>query len=321
MGRPTQTFQFINQANPTDRVSQEARRKARSHAARSGHARLRRLRTLQYQAEQAEQAELERVVAANPLAGPHDNIIGGYFPYEECDESTQTSSGRSSPERRMVYVPRPTATSVPVPDMRDPFLSYKYASTPLEDYLFQHFMSIVIPYINSFCYRMGRFHSDLLSVTSDWVRIGLTDAAFKNTIYLAACRHLWKTRRKEDFDEMSMQFKIACMRELNHEIAKAVPISSTIVAKTIVLSWDELTLGDTKAASAHMRGALKMLELRSKPEEDVSYIKTFLSEALYAINAHPRPGHLPEPEHEFKKIHKTRPDSPEGATASIFAVA
>ncbi|KAB5585163.1 hypothetical protein GE09DRAFT_1209785 [Coniochaeta sp. 2T2.1] len=316
--RQTQTFQFINQANPTDRVSQEARRKARSHAARSGHARLRRLRTLQYQAEQA---ELELVVAAAPPAGPHDNIIGGYFPYEECDESRQTSSGRSSPERRMVYVPRPTATTVPVPDMRDPFLSYKYAFTPLEDYLFQHFMSIVIPYINSFCYRMGRFHSDLLSVTSDWVKIGLTDAAFKNTIYLAACRHLWKTQHKEDFHEMSMRFKIACMRELNHEIAKAVPINSTVVAKTIMLSWDELALGDTKAASAHMKGALKMLELRPKPEEDVSYIETFLSEALYAINARPRPGHLPEPEPELKKIHKTRPDPPTKATSSTFAVA
>ena len=101
-------------------------------------------------------------------------------------------------------------------------------------------MSVVIPYINSFCYRMGKFHLDLLSVTSDWVRIGLTDAAFKNTIYLAACRHLWKTQRKENFHELSMQFKIACMRELNYEITKAVPLNDTIIAKTVMLSWDEV---------------------------------------------------------------------------------
>ena len=129
--RQAQAFQFINQPNPTDRVSLDARRKARSHAARSGHARLRRLRTLQYQAEQA---ELEQAVGT---ADPHDIIVGGSLLRKEC-ESNQTSSGRSSPERRMVYVPRPTATSVPPGGVRDPFLSYKYAFTPLEDYLFQH---------------------------------------------------------------------------------------------------------------------------------------------------------------------------------------
>ena len=51
-----------------------------------------------------------------------------------------------------------------------------------------------------------------------------------------------------------------------------------------------------------------MLEIRPQPQEDGGYIKTFLSEALYAINARPRPAHLPKPEPEFEKLRKSKPD-------------
>jgi hypothetical protein len=105
-------------------------------------------------------------------------------------------------------------------------------------------MSTVIPYISSFCTALRPPSGEdchLVRVTTDWVRIAVMDADFRDAVYLAACRHLWKERyQPEYFDELSTRYKIRCMRALTQEIGRAAPITATIVAKVIMLAWDDV---------------------------------------------------------------------------------
>lgn len=78
-------------------------------------------------------------------------------------------------------------------------------------------------------------------MTADWVKLALIDATLRDAIYLAACRHLWKTSSQESyFYELSVRYKITCMRALDCDISHAAPINSSMIAKVAMLAWDEV---------------------------------------------------------------------------------
>ena len=80
-------------------------------------------------------------------------------------------------------------------------------------------------------------------MTKAWVPLALTDAGLLDSCFLVACRHLsvnyWQQERQR-FDELSMQYKLKCLRTLREEISVKVAFSDATVAKTVMLVFDEV---------------------------------------------------------------------------------
>jgi hypothetical protein len=73
--------------------------------------------------------------------------------------------------------------------------------------------------------------------------MAIADPSFLNSIYLAACRLLWKGGyQAEYFQQLSTYYKIMCIRSVNSEISQATPVSELTICKVTMLSWDEVRL-------------------------------------------------------------------------------
>jgi hypothetical protein len=76
-----------------------------------------------------------------------------------------------------------------------------------------------------------------------WVPLALTDAGLLDSILLTACRHLssndWQ-QQQQQFKELSVQYKLECLRSLREAISVKTSFDDATVAKAVMLVYDEV---------------------------------------------------------------------------------
>lgn len=219
---PLQKLQFIITAPETATSTPSQQRVARSHAARSTHARERRLRTLQYQ-EQKKRKWLNDV---------------------ECRLNRATDIVTLLPASR-----------------KDPFTSFARLLTPFEQMLFDHCMfnrniyfaaeitiskdvTAIIPLMR--CTELAINFSQRM--TSVWIPLALTEASLLDILFLASCRslsasyhHPPQEQQKQFFSRLGFYYKLRSLQSLRAAISAETPVySDSTVAKAIMLAYDEV---------------------------------------------------------------------------------
>jgi hypothetical protein len=238
MGPPRTQFILVSSNDPEEatRSATRQRKLAHSHAARSAHAKARRLRTIQYQAQK------------------NSTKQGGLV-----EISVKLGPWKAHPNTPLV-----TILSA---DRKDPFMSFATPLKPIEEMLFDHYVTVIIPLMRcneptlEFTQRM----------TSTWVPLARADASLLDIIFLLSCRHLsasyTQSHQESSFTQRAFHYKSVCLKVLRDAISNEAPcFSDSTVAKAIMLAYDELFVHDTRMLKHHMEGALKMVALKGGPE-------------------------------------------------------
>ncbi|KAF2650307.1 hypothetical protein K491DRAFT_667425 [Lophiostoma macrostomum CBS 122681] len=224
-----QFVQYFDPHNATMKKRQQ--RVVHSNAARAAHAEARRRRTVKYQAAKARERSQQ-------LVSPPEGVV----------------------------VPSPLQISSLLPAGRtDPFASCVRPFTPVEHFLLDHFITAVVPLLR--CHELASFYTERM--TTAWVPLALTNTGLLDSVLLMACRHLsaqYLQHQRRRFDELSMQYKLHCLRSLREEIAVNISFDDATVAKTLMLVYDELTISDTVMAKGHLDGAIRMVDLNGGPQ-------------------------------------------------------
>ena len=219
---PLQELQFIITAPEAASSTTSQQRVARSHAARSAHARVRRLRTSQYQAQRK----------------------------REWLNDVKYKLNRATD----------IVTVLPA-SRKDPFNSFARPLKPLEQMLFDHCMfdrntsfaakitipkdvTAIIPLMR--CTELAIDFSQRM--TSVWIPHALTEASLLDILFLASCRslsasyhHPKQEQQKELFTRLGFQYKLKSLQSLRDAISTETPIySDSTVAKAIMLAYDEV---------------------------------------------------------------------------------
>ncbi|RDW57272.1 hypothetical protein BP5796_12722 [Coleophoma crateriformis] len=248
-------IQFINSSYPGDARSAETQRRARSHASRTGHAKVRRLRVREYQAGKAV-----------PTSGRPEGA-------QWAEEQVITPVGSVLPtsdktETEKVVIPSPI--SLLAADRRDPFHSFAKLFDPVEHFLLDHYVKAVIPYMNTACNKLREPERYVDLMTTEWVWITLTNVGALNGVFLAACRHLSSKPLQQQlyYQQLAFQYKVSCVRSLRKAISAEASslISDSTVALGILLAYDEAQVGDHLTLQCHRQGLLQMVEHNGGPQ-------------------------------------------------------
>ncbi|CAL5867806.1 uncharacterized protein PFLUO_LOCUS2027 [Penicillium psychrofluorescens] len=202
---PPRELQFIITASDAATSSTSQLRVARAHAARMAHAKARRLRTSQYQAQKKR---------------------------EELNDANRRFN-------RLTEV----GTVLPA-SRKDPFTSFARPLQPLEQMLFDHYVTGVIPLMR--CTELAVDFSQRM--TRVWVSLALTEANLLDILFLASCRHLSASyhhqeqqQQKQFFTRLAFQYKLKSLQSLRDAISAETPVySDSTVAKAIMLAYDEV---------------------------------------------------------------------------------
>ncbi|KAL3471489.1 hypothetical protein BJX99DRAFT_237372 [Aspergillus californicus] len=190
--------QFI--VNPTS-SDESQQRLARSHAARSAHARARRLRTIQYQAQRRQEGEDRR----------HERV-------SETGLLSFLSAHR-----------------------RDPFASCAKPLRAIEQRLFDHYVTVIIPHMRCsgldvhFVERMNQY----------WVPLAITKTTLLDVMFLGACRQLSDfyhgQPEQQHYTRLAVQYKLQILQGLRQAISVETPqFSDSTIITTIMLAHDEV---------------------------------------------------------------------------------
>ncbi|KAH8678026.1 hypothetical protein BX600DRAFT_545695 [Xylariales sp. PMI_506] len=246
--------QFINLSHPKDAWSVQSQRQAHSHAARTAHARTRRLRTIEYQAARFPPSSAHTWVNVDPNR-----------------EAAETASAPTSHDDGMGDGAMASPITLLASDRRDPFGSFARSLIPLEHYLLDYYVKIMIP-IQTICCGFKEPPPFSGFMTREWLPLMLTDSTSLSAILLAVCRHLSTVRQQQSqrqlYSKLALKYKIDCVQALNKAIATEIPVGirDTTVAAGIVLGLDEYDLGDLTSFKYHAQGVLRMAEHNGGPQ-------------------------------------------------------
>ncbi|KAL1858999.1 hypothetical protein VTK73DRAFT_7717 [Phialemonium thermophilum] len=252
---------FINLSHPTDAKSTDRRQQARSFAARSAHARRRALRMLEHQAQMErdpcpvlyEEDEAQR--DGRFLEAQSSNIDSGIFP------PIAIRSAVKVPQEDALYVPSPLGPLSA--DRRDPFASLACPLRPLEQFLLDHYVTSVIPYLNAHCKTSAVFIHDGRRVLLSWTRIAIENPDLIRGLLLQACRHMCAVEhQQEKYSQLAIRYKLACIRALSAAIAsEPVRPDGSALSLALALAFDEGWVGNNTTFRYHVNGAMKIAEL------------------------------------------------------------
>jgi hypothetical protein len=127
-------IQFINLAPSDPGTSAELKRQARSHAARTTHAKTRKLRTLEYQARKASQIS-EGPCFRNQSAGA---CTGTESQPSTCSVQALVVDPGTIPHADDGVCSTPSPMDHLTSYRRDPFPSFAHQFQPMEHFLFHH---------------------------------------------------------------------------------------------------------------------------------------------------------------------------------------
>ncbi|KPM38265.1 hypothetical protein AK830_g8296 [Neonectria ditissima] len=235
-------MEFIPASHPARTTSTELKRQAHSHAARVAHARARRLRVANYMHEKGTAGETSSRKASGDQQHYHALVI---------QDKMKTS------------VPK----VIPGAFEHEPMTSFKKSLTFQERFMLDHYIKVVMPYLNNYCpvlQHLGEWHK---SMRNNWILHSSTDVDLLRGFLLGACRHLSMVNSEEKFAEIAVQYKLSYVKSLRETISTQSPSSKRIaVTKALVLAFDEIMVGDISMATNHVLGAIRIVETGGGPQ-------------------------------------------------------
>ncbi|KAK0611387.1 hypothetical protein B0T14DRAFT_327053 [Immersiella caudata] len=212
-----QRIHFVHVDRPA-KLDRRQAREIRSHAARETHARARRLRVMAYLG----------VPDAHPDPPPPATI-----PESTQEERAEDNQNNTHP------------TSLLSASRADPFDVFVGSLEPVEHFLLDHYVRVVIPLSSATCTAFknameGEYYGRRM--IADWVPFALADVGLLSGIFLASCRDLSLSNhpQKALFSTMALQYKLACLQALKSApYAEPSAPNDAAVAKVIALVSDE----------------------------------------------------------------------------------
>lgn len=208
---------------------------ARSHAARIAHARKRQARTLEYQATTRFQQQPQQQHMQLHSPGHGQNV-------------TTELLALSAPLGLVSRLPPSRVGS----GRSDPFRSFARQFTPLENFLFDHYIAHIVPRMKAQCRGLkarGVLYAD--AMTQDWVRLALNSPECLNSLFLNAARHLSVSHQhapqQRRFAHLADSYKLLCVRAVSDAITTSGAaggrraFSDTVLAETLALAYDEVS--------------------------------------------------------------------------------
>ncbi|KAK4062015.1 transcriptional regulator family: Fungal Specific TF [Trichoderma aggressivum f. europaeum] len=257
------TTPFINVTYPeTQGLSSKQRTVVHSYAARTAHARVRIARVKAYQLSKA--IKLQQEQPGHP---------------QEVEPSIKKTPLRSDVELDLEMLAVLMSNSGPGGQgsgRGDPFVSFARPLMSMEHFLLDQYVTTVSPYLLEHCARFRYPGSPFMdSMIEEWIRLSLSDVGFLSGILLIASRYLsifhqpYHPLQNQLYTEQATRYKLVCLQTLNEAISFNTgqgPFSDSVVAETMVLALDEISLGDLETSRRHMQGSLKMVELNGGPQ-------------------------------------------------------
>ncbi|KAL4805148.1 hypothetical protein BDV18DRAFT_161546 [Aspergillus unguis] len=238
---PSRDFQFVFTSTPSlvesTSSSSPQKRLARSHAARSAHAKIRRQRTIEYQAQKAQEAaetRRTRPAITSPGIDPSKSLAGLTNP--------------------LCY------------HRRDPFQTCARRLRPTEEMLFDHYLTSVIPLMrcNAYDLEFGR------RMVGSWIPLATSEEGLLDILLLAAVRHLsecYASEERDYYNRIACQYKLLILRSLQTALAAEGPqFSDVTVLKAIMLAYDELFVKDEQNMKRHVAGAVRIVAIKGGPK-------------------------------------------------------
>ncbi|KZF19799.1 hypothetical protein L228DRAFT_285733 [Xylona heveae TC161] len=257
-------IQFVNGFQPggsaaTGKLQQHI---ISSHRARTAHARARLRRTRDYHAAKARQLRL-------PVQkeGATENDQGG----EDVTSTSSMEPDAAISDAELLGV-LSSSTSPLLVNRLDAHETFPAPVKPFEYPLFHHYVKMVIPASITHCKKLSKQRSYAERMCTEWVRLALMNEGFLSGILLVASRHLsmiyhYNQIKSRELTQLALQYKVTCVGSLNLSITAnhSSKFSDSTIAQVIVLTLDEIALGDLLMARNHMRGAIRMVELNGGP--------------------------------------------------------
>ncbi|KAL4967087.1 uncharacterized protein BDV14DRAFT_31949 [Aspergillus stella-maris] len=229
------SIQFIvSSASSTNTSGPAESRKARSHAARSAHAKVRRQRIIEYQSKKAREGrkELELskyITSSRPIGG--------------------------DPIHPLSY------------HRRDPFMSCARRLEPNEEVLFDHYVISVVPLM-----RCNSFDADFFRrMMQAWIPFAFATESMLDVMLLVACRHLVESYKRqqlhESYLESAYRYKAGITQSLREAISVETPhFTDTTILKAVMMAYDELWTHDNASLEFHINAASEMVTWRGGPQ-------------------------------------------------------
>ncbi|KAL6812320.1 hypothetical protein V8C40DRAFT_123924 [Trichoderma camerunense] len=242
-------LEFINLSHPSQGSSSKLQRRAYSHAARVSHARVKHARKA---ANQANNVELSIPPMKKSQAG-------------EVTEQRDNRLVEIVPEKYPALIPDPVDQLTS--SRRDPFGCFVRPLSPLEHYLFDHYITIVTTQYGSKCMILKdpSIHHHQLRIS--WIQLAISNVDMLSTTFLSTCRHLHQAYGKEEYITLAMQYRILCIRGIREAIdAGNCSARDSIIATIISLTLDEIQAGNIAASRQHVRGLAEIIHSSGGPQ-------------------------------------------------------
>ncbi|KAF4968000.1 hypothetical protein FSARC_4561 [Fusarium sarcochroum] len=226
----TSQIQFVGVFKPTKHVSSESRKLNHSHVMRHVHAKKRRLQTQRYQDELSVGMEQNLTTSEKIVPGP---ITQGF------------ANGK------------------------DPFASLARPLSPVEYFLLDHYIQVIVPYSIGHCGLFDHGGDYREQMLREWVGLAVADDTFMTVaILLSTCRYILKSRPDDQaYRRMALWYKHICLQSMRLEIESKPPFVSAItVAKALALMIDEVNYGENGIAQKHLEGVLAMVQFSGGPK-------------------------------------------------------
>ncbi|KLO82593.1 uncharacterized protein LW93_9797 [Fusarium fujikuroi] len=240
-------IQVVHNAEPE--ALRESKREARSYSAQVAHARAKKLRGTGKTTEIVEKKSLKtkRKHILKALSPKDQSLNQTLLPYNQMDLPTAG-----------LHIDQPTLS---------PYISFLSTLTVDECFMFDHYIKIVMPYLSAHCpiaRSIGRYHEYL---RNNWIIISSHDAEFIRGFLLAASRHLSTVESNIEFEEIAIRYKLEHLAKLRKDVAKQpMAISPRSVSSALVLSFDEMLLGNIPMALRHIHGAASIVQAAGGPQ-------------------------------------------------------
>ncbi|KAH9902144.1 hypothetical protein F4778DRAFT_736448 [Xylariomycetidae sp. FL2044] len=231
--------------DPTKKISASSTRKAHSHAARAAHARTRRLRVAHYTEQKKAAARVEDENSRRRKA------------------SERLETGRQ--DELVSYTPQGTASELPKSIggafEHEPLASFLRSLTQREHFLFDHYVTVVLPDLYLYCSSMrtlSQYHPDM---AANWLFFGSTDIEILRGFLLTSCRHLSEICAEREYVQLAIEYRLHHVKSLRESMsAGSASASRVAVTKALVLASDDVMIRDLPSASQHLLGAIRIIE-------------------------------------------------------------
>ncbi|VUC30948.1 unnamed protein product [Clonostachys rosea] len=269
-------LQFIPSSHPGTASSRESQRRANAHAARVAHGRVRRFRMVEYQASEKTKQPRERTASAG--SRPKRSRP------KRSDEAAAIASPLPIAETGDLILANPISALAST--RTESFAFFARPFNPIESYLLDYYLQVVIPYQSVFCNRLWDKEEYRELMRGDWMRLVLARGYSLDALLLISCRHLAANNSLEPnghqrYMELAVKYKLSCVKSLNETISDEVVniISDATVATVVMLACDEFWIKEPSTAKRHLDGALQMVNHNGGPQ--TLGLNGFLEHVLY----------------------------------------